>query len=154
MQEFYIIGPSPNPSLTRLAVHTRAAIPVGKRATTGSHSVNHVFKSSGVLKETVLKRLVVLKKSCLFIRPCTFMLIQRRLFIQPCTFMLIQRRLFIQPCTVVIIVAPTVSIKYAVQHLPYKLAYKPPLCGPCGRNEGFLGGLIAKGGLYASCVVR
>ena len=32
----------------------------------------------------------------------------------------------------------------------YKLAYKPPICGPCGRNEGFLGGLIAKGGLYAS----
>ena len=38
--------------------------------------------------------------------------------------------------------------------VPYKLAYKSPLCGPCGRNEGFLGGLISKGDLYASCIVR
>jgi hypothetical protein len=38
--------------------------------------------------------------------------------------------------------------------IPYKLAYKSPLCGPCGRNEGFLGGLISKGDLYASCIVR
>jgi hypothetical protein len=36
---------------------------------------------------------------------------------------------------------PAVSGKTGVTAtvLPYLLAYKPPLCGPCGRNEAFLG---------------
>jgi hypothetical protein len=44
-------------------------------------------------------------------------------------------------------------LKFGVQ-IPYKLAYKPPLCGPCETNDLSLGGAYSKGIYYGRWSVR
>ena len=58
-----------------------------------------------------------------------------------------------KPETMVGTNTPTAQVTVGIE-VPYLLAYKSPLCGPCESNDPLLGGTYSKGIYYIRWSVR